>query len=109
MTDLYKIAEEIGKLKRYQQIYFEDGHNGSLWFDTFPAKLNIMPYRRGGRLRSGEMHQATQFVVGFSWGEADVDMGTYKTARGAVKRAMELARWSDDDIREAFGAWIHGK
>lgn len=103
--DLYEIAEEIrAKTPRYRQIYFEDGHDESLWFDTYPAKLNVMPHRHGRRLKKGEtIADATSFDVGFSWEEADVEMGSYKTARAAVKRALDLALWGEDDIREAFG------
>jgi hypothetical protein len=103
--DLYEIAERIQKeTPRYSRIYFEDGHDESLWFDTYPAKLNVMPHSHGRRLKKGEtIADATSFDVGFSWGESDVEMSSYKSPRAAVKRAMELALWGEDDIKEAFG------
>jgi hypothetical protein len=101
MEDLYEIAEQVQRTnpKRYRQVYFEERKDGGLVFDTYPAQLYVAPLRTGS------------FLVEFSWAyrtewdeteSAEVEMGEYVTARGAVKRAMELALWSDDDIREAF-------
>jgi hypothetical protein len=108
--DLYDIAEEVQKAdRRFKRVYFEDGHDESLWFDTFPAKLSIFPLKRGRRLKTGEtIADANRFSVAFSWEEDAEDMGEYKTARTAVKRAMELALWTDDDIRALFmGPYWH--
>jgi hypothetical protein len=104
VADLYAIAEQLQRKhpRRYRDVYFEERHNGSLWFDTYPAQLSVFPYKRSARLRPGV--RADAYVVGFSWGDADVDIGEYKTARKAVETAMDAARWSEAAIKDLFGA-----